>query len=660
MQFRSWSISMPARLDLRFGPGSPAGFTPAGIAAFDDLRPAAVVRELIQNSLDAAVAAGEPTAIVRFRLSTCGIQEVPGIDAYRRAFKRAVESHTRLGALPSKAKRVVTTIRRALQQDRLKVLSVLDNGIGLDERRMTALLSDGVSAKVASSSGTYGNGHSVAIPASDLRYVLYGGLTSNGERLAAGHAVLASHSGDHDTYASSGDGFFVRGFRNGQDGRLFDFSKGDSLPGLIARELDDIGFAGASAQGAVVILPAFNFFRERRRSWADMVLQAAACNFFVAIQDGHLEVWVEDDEDGDTESILDRSSLARTLAQHQEQRRSRAFLSGARAFDAHRAFQFGDRAVIDTSQGAVEIRLKERADTTRIDLCRNGMWITDDKGISALSYKFTDRIPFHAVLLLDADRGGRLHQLVRNAEGPLHDKIRLKDLSKDDRKDLTSALREIREWVLANTQQVTGDSFGVDDFLSIDFGESGQNAGGAGGSSYQGRPFVVKRRTPTWYSTANGIGRRIPQHEEGSGKVNHSRPRRGPVLSSAFQAISLPSSDNRRRIRVTCNEACEDAVLRLRVNENVDATCDPLWHEIIPVVLERVLVEGRQVSRDDLVSSSGEIVGVRLGALTVGQSIEVETGYRVPDAFGSWRGVEPSLRVDIVEGNFGDSTSEES
>ena len=32
--------------DLRFGPGTSGGFTPAGVAAFDNLRPAAVVREL--------------------------------------------------------------------------------------------------------------------------------------------------------------------------------------------------------------------------------------------------------------------------------------------------------------------------------------------------------------------------------------------------------------------------------------------------------------------------------------------------------------------------------------------------------------------------------------------------------------------------------------
>ena len=84
---------MPRRVpDLRFGPGTSGGFTPAGVAAFDNLRPAAVVRELIQNALDAARNAGVSPAIVRFRLTRVSKGSIPGIKSYENAFAKAVET----------------------------------------------------------------------------------------------------------------------------------------------------------------------------------------------------------------------------------------------------------------------------------------------------------------------------------------------------------------------------------------------------------------------------------------------------------------------------------------------------------------------------------------------------------------------------------------
>ena len=56
---------------LRFGPATSwSGFTPTGVSGFNDLQPGVVVRELLQNALDAAVAAGESTAIVHFAVWT--------------------------------------------------------------------------------------------------------------------------------------------------------------------------------------------------------------------------------------------------------------------------------------------------------------------------------------------------------------------------------------------------------------------------------------------------------------------------------------------------------------------------------------------------------------------------------------------------------------
>lgn len=645
----------PSGLDLRFAPGTPAGFTPAGIAAFDDLRPAAVVRELIQNSLDAADEADEARAIVRFKVGTCDIDDVPGIEAYCNAFHAALEFHEAGGELPSKARQVASTIEHALHQKSFRVLHVLDNGVGLDERRMTALLSDGVSAKPQGSAGTYGNGHSVAIPASDLRYALYGGVTREGQRLAAGHAVLASHVGDHHDFLCSGDGFLVNGFGNGTDGNVFDYGDKGAIPKLIARELDDI--AWTSGHGTAVILPAFNRFRERKRSVSDMVMEAAACNFFVAIHEGRLEIRVEDETDGDAKPLtLESSNLLQTLAGHRDKKRAGAFLSGARAFDAFAALKYGTAATIETSAGQIGIHLLQDVETTRIDLCRKGMWVTDDKGIPGFYYKFTDRVPFHAVLILDAEPGAKLHDLVRDSEGPLHDKIRAKDLSKVKQRQLRKALGEVRDWILEHTTLVEGDAYGVDDFLAIDFGDEGGSAAGTAATSYRGTPAIVTRRVQTWHSSRSGKVRAKPGDKPGSGGGDKTRQRRGAVLKPAFQAISVPVKPGRRRFHVVCGERCENAVFRLRVNENVDATCEALWYEIVPAVLEDVRVDGVAVSEDKLVRrDTGEaaVVGVRLGNLEPGDSIQVETRYLVPPEFGSWRGADPALTVEVVQGGSG-------
>ena len=227
---------MSKRPDLKFGPGTSIGFTPAGIAAFTNLRPEAVVRELIQNALDAAGEAEERTAFVRFRLTRKNTNAIPGIRSYRKALESAVKTHKEMmgGELPRQAELVVGTIKGALSKRTQDILSVLDNGIGLNERRMNALLSDGVSAKHGNATGTYGNGHTVAIPASDLRYILYGGVTDNGRRIGAGHAVLASHTGTSKAaYLCAGDGFFVLNFRNGKDGKLYDYAKARAIPKLI-------------------------------------------------------------------------------------------------------------------------------------------------------------------------------------------------------------------------------------------------------------------------------------------------------------------------------------------------------------------------------------------------------------------------------------------
>lgn len=639
--------------DLLFGPGSNSGFTPAGIAAFDDLRPAAVVRELIQNSLDAArLAKVKPTAVC-FRLSRVDRESIPGMQSYKEALGLAVQSQKDMndGEIAPQAELVLHRIAGALLEDQVDVLSVTDNGIGLNEKRMNALLSDGLSVKGEGATGTYGNGHSTAIPASDLRYILYGGLTADGDRIASGHAVLASHFVDGEHHPRSGDGFYIVDFRTGK-GTLYKYASDSKAPKLIANELDRI--QNVHKHGTVVIIPAFNHFLEEESDLWDMVSHAASANFFVAIEEGELEVRVEDFRSNGEPKCrsLNKKSLARVLEEHSDKRRSASFLSGLKAFEAHKTFRRGSRHELPTSVGKIKIHLAENpSGTTRIDLCRNGMWITDR--IPLFQGKFADRIPFHAVLSLKAKDGDELHDFVKKAEGPLHDSLAIKRLPENERGSFRSAIREIIDWLLEHTTVIDSEAYTSDEFLTLDFGSDSSNGGGGNRNSIWGTPIVVGRRPSQQFhsspdeseeddddSTNNGKKRKKPPVH----KTNKSRRR--PSLQNLFQATSRPAGDARRRFQIEFPKGCQDAQMRLLVDESLDATCERHGQDqYTPVVLDNVMIDGRLASAANLEFWDKQVIGVRFGDMEEGSTVVVETDFRV---VGDFSGLpNPSLRIEV-------------
>ena len=628
--------------DLQFGPGTSGGFTPAGVAAFDNLRPAAVVRELIQNALDAARTAAAAPAIVRFRVTRTRRDTVPGIESYESAFAKAVSTQETMtgGALTGQAQLIAETIRNALEHEDLDVLSVLDNGVGLDEQRMNALLSDGVSVKEGDATGTYGNGHSTAIPASDLRYVFYGGLTDDGHRIGAGHAVLASHVEEGEQHLRAGDGFYIRDFRAGH-GTLYDYATGHQLPALIAQALDWI--EAETTHGTAVVIPAFNNFLEDQSLW-DMVSHAASANFFAAIEERELVVTVEDhrSEPSVKPQVLDRSTLAEVLEIHREKRRAAAFLNGRRAFEAHYAYRWGERHLIDTGAGEIEIRLLQNPDgITRIHLCRNGMWITDR--IPGFYQRFADQIPFHAILSLNARDGRELHDFIRIAEGPLHDAINIKRLPAQKRTACRSALRDIAEWIVSNTPVVKSDAYMSDDFLSLDFGDEDGRGHGKSRNVFWGIPVPISRSPAQQLHLFPITPKPSPPKPV---DPNRNRHRRRPLLPTFFQAASRPAGKNRRHILIECDKSCADAELRLVVDEALDATCErPAQDTYTPAVLSSITINGKPASDKDFIRWDNEIIGVRLGDLAERASVEVETGYRLAGDFSDLP--NPSLRVEV-------------
>lgn len=628
--------------DLQFGHSTDrAGFTPAGIAAFSDLRPAAVVRELIQNSLDAAlIDAQEPCARVRFARSTCTLAEIPGIGSYRAAFQKALQEHPPTGS----ARPVVERIKRTLEQDSHEVLSVTDNGVGLDGRRMSALLSDGVSAKGGDATGTFGNGHSVVVPASDLRYVLYGGLTIDGRSYGAGQAVLASHRDEGDWQGRSGRGVYLRSFKPESSEVPFTLAQGGDIPQVVALAIERV--RADHGHGAAVVIPAFNNFGHRQ-SLKETVFRASAFNFFQAIHEGRLVVEVDDPEEAD---VLEATNLREVLSAYRDEQRlgrAGAFLSGRKANEAYETLVDGESYDVKTALGDVAVQLVLRETGRRsVGLCRNGMWITEE--LPMFQGAFADRQPFQALILLDSDRKSGFFEHVQEAETPLHDKLALKQMEPERQRSLRNSLRELRDGIKQLVPATTEEVYPLQDILAFQFDDvEGQGKGGRQ-PSYWGRVGSTRRAS----TVRRKVGKREPGGPgQGGGGGGRKRRDGRTVVEPIFRIASVPIGAGRRAVHVECSEEFDDAELRMFVDENVDATCDRQTRaQAASVLLSNVAVNGRALQDGELVDNGdGACVGAKLGALSPDAKVVVETDFAIPEAELRVRpGQEPALRIEIL------------
>lgn len=639
---------------LKFGQTTAmTGFTAIDTASFNDLRPAPIIRELIQNSLDAAVEVGKKTAVIRFRVKQIGSRDVPDIAGYEKHFRAAVNEHNRNGGLSDAAQQVVDNIEKALKlltKGNHYSLSILDNGIGLDHTRMTSLLGQGTSVKSVEASGSYGVGHLASIPASDLRYVLYGGVVKGGQRTVSGCAVLASRSGRTHPYAAQG--YLVKGFGSGKDGKIYDFIGPRSFPDAVAADLKEI--ESEWGHGSTVVIPAFNCFGDDRNfSLWEVVSRVAAYNFNAAIYQGNLAIEVIEAD----KKRLDKRTLKDVLEQDKDSKRvarKGSFFQGLRpsgenAHATYLALTEGKPHLVQTEDGDVNMRLLTPSPigNTRIDLFRNGMWITDRiPGLSRAD--FTDRQPFHAVLTLNAKEGKGLHRLIRKAEGPMHDKLAFNLLSLEEGKKLRVAIRQIANKIRAEIPEIGTEEYTPDDYLLIETG--GQEPGDTTRQySMWGFPVPIQRarisqrrfsesgETTEHEGDSKGKGQKKPIKKKSQKQRSTSRP-------LSFRSTAIPDGAGRHVVAIECSETFDEVLLSLRVDENMDATCDRVWPD------ERVLLKSFEIEARGGPAPSSKMEddkkAIQISGLSAGTTYKLVLKYEVPEELANLVEV-PVFRVDL-------------
>ena len=565
--------------------GQPQGFSTLAMTQWDG-KPEPIVRELLQNCLDAAREAGRDRAEVWFTISERPLQDLPGSESYGKAFQAAVGERSK-DVQGRGERRVIESIDSVLGHDCFRVLHCRDNGRGFDNDSLKRVLTEGNTDK-KTGGGTTGVGHLTAFAASDLRYVLYAGR-SRGQRgelrdVVSGHASLASHrSLDDPDLGISGDGYLLR---PGQRSLFATADYPDQVPELLAAQMKAI-----EDTGSVVCIAGFNSFLDQPAKVVESLRRVAAPHFLAALAQDKMVVHVRD-ENGE-QSVVDRSALETLLGGNKEQRTRHGgvLLPGEQAYRAWRVFSDGDH-VGESGLAGVSIRFRQLPESesshSRIQVYRDGMWITNDAPF-LLDRDFRNNPPFDAVVLLEP---GELYDLVRDAEGPQHlglDRERLVAAGNDQR---WTRLRELLAVVRDRLRQEAGELESSSAFTPPDF------ATFTGAALHAGD--VVPRYRPRQSAGKEGEGTTPKPHPEGdthprrNGKPNPKptpnpkprptapKPGRGMPLRSAVMPQRNQDGDfDTLRVRWRLIEHAPERVgVRVRVPSGSDETCDqPLGPE---------------------------------------------------------------------------------
>ena len=305
---------------LRFGRTHvPTGFTSGLVAHYDDSA-IPVVRELTQNSLDAADGVADKCEVV-FEIFEAPTESIPCLDDYKAALESARQHRKRWqhGGRSHDETDTLRQIDECLANEKVTVLTCTDNGCGFDARRLDAVLTTGNTLKGGDllSMGSFGLGHLAALAASGLRYVTYAGRTLSGETMMSGHALLASHT-DTDGDLRAADGFLAAefpAFDGSSDSYLFE------APTLMKSLMEPM-----TASGAVVAVLGFRDFRRDATDPDELtptqqIAAAAASNFVAAISTERLRVQISDHRSGE-HIDLDSDTINETLETHSNERRS--------------------------------------------------------------------------------------------------------------------------------------------------------------------------------------------------------------------------------------------------------------------------------------------------------------------------------------------------
>ena len=637
--------------ELYFRLGEMKGFTAIDLADKKEGY-ANPIRELMQNSLDASREAGNSKCEINIYIEAISKRQIPHIAEYESVLEKAIQNAKNQGSFNANSQQRVTSIQNAIKEKSLKVLMFSDNGTGMKQEQIEALLTGGVSIKGEAdekSGGSFGVGNLSSYSLSSLRYVLYATKYKNDngvtKQLFTGSPILAGHR----------DGNAQRGNR----GRIVTKKPGDEMDPKFTYPEDPPDFIGRKmehlARGTIVVVLGLS------EDWGEDAEYAIVCNFFHAI--AHESISVTVPQDGIPKAIS-YDKVERLIASRKDQQRKRGdhILSGKAVWQAWQAVKENQKTIELSNSDKVYVYIKSDNNTDSvIVLIRNGMVIA--RHDSMLSSDMNDLRkgknfqPFTAVIDVDQQNAPELFGLVKKAEGPYHSQLQATQLgSEEDKKRLKKLFKELSEKIKEHLKAIERDSFDLPLFPVPDKAKpqtDGNNRNRKSGQVEKASPPPAHPRPP-----------KPKKPEEGKGK---KRPK--PVVISrnlkSKNAVRYTDEANQWRVRLRVipqnQENAKDAVyLSMCVGEDNDNEETKMYLDFTTVQINGQTIEipdSVEVEEDGkLMQVPANKSQVKLGSLDQSRQYDIIAEVKKPDEIGDMKvALLPILGLKYRKSRGGDN-----
>ena len=401
----------------------------AGISNFTNDRASGLVREILQNSIDARDSYDQPVEV------TFAFQDMPvsdfDIKNLTRALSAAAASDDNDDRHRKQFNRAVKLLRSAQKKGTLSALLISDRNTtgapdidGRQDKWWSLTMSVGKSQKDArDAGGSYGIGKHAVFAATDMRTALYSTAFNNPvdgslERRFTGKTILVSHEIQGKAYKSTG-------YLMGKDG-------GDS-DGFIPEVMR------LDSSGTSIAVLGFPSGAERLHVWKREAIESLVGSFFHALVHRNLTV----DLQGTTISHTNVDALAQAISDER--------LCNLVEVSRTETVSHTDIEGIGRVNLRIIVDREGRNHDKVLALVRDsGMMITDRLGSMRVSRSqamvaFPRSWHGFTAIVECLSKGER--SLLREAEGPRHNEISPDNADETERGDVAKCLRELGSWV---------------------------------------------------------------------------------------------------------------------------------------------------------------------------------------------------------------------